>query len=271
MPVETLWVEGNLDSEVFGWVLGGQGFVIRQGGSKNQLGMRVKWDREANPTRKIYFLRDRDFRVGTMEGRIDPYEDRLADGSLVGWHLCRHEMESYLMEPMLLGRTLNRDLAEIEAALMEAAAQIRHYAAARWVVGSLRPQVPFNYDLSTAPEGLGEYQLPESLDRSAQESWCRRHVAIFRDRTVAALSEDSLDEQIAKQFEFFTAKALQSVESILYWFPGKSLLTAVALKLGFVKGAGDLLPKIKSNLIKEPDILRDLSEFQTLLLRMSEV
>ena len=154
MPVNQLFVEGNLESEVLTPIFKGSP-VVRQGGSKNSLKPRAATERRENRVNAGY-LRDRDFDFDPPADTTAPTIDGRDKSTPVGWRWCRHEIENYLIEPSLVAEAITIPTADFEQVLRDVGTEIRSYQAARWTVGCVRRSLPPHYDLKTRPEGLNE-------------------------------------------------------------------------------------------------------------------
>lgn len=205
---------------------------IEGGGSKGSLKPKTQDAREKNIA--ACYLRDRDFDAEPPADRSRPIEhshDRhRPDRPVLGWTWCRHEIESYLLDPRLIaaaGGLAERDVAD---ALLAAARQIQHYTAARWTVGALRGGLLLPRELSTRPESLkNTMQVPADCSRSASSKWALELTTSFRDRTASALAVT----EVETTYDRYTTRlsTLTAVEDILSWHSGKDLFAALAPSL----------------------------------------
>jgi len=184
VPVAKLFIEGNLESEVLNPILQGNP-VLQRGGSKNSLRPRAFTERRENQVAAGY-LRDRDFDFDPPVDLSKPTVDSDDGGVPVGWRWCRHEIENYLIDPVVVSEAMAWPTREIEEALHQAARKIRDYEAARWTVGIVRRELPPQYELRTRPDGLNEIDLPPALDSAAVNAWASNNIQNHRGRIVAA-------------------------------------------------------------------------------------
>ena len=111
MPIIKLFIEGNLESEVLYPILQGSP-VLQQGGSKDSLKPRARAARQENHQVAAGYLRDRDFDFDPPTDLSKPTVD-CEEGSLpIGWRWCRHEIENYLIEPVLVSEVMSWPVAE---------------------------------------------------------------------------------------------------------------------------------------------------------------
>lgn len=194
MPVSKLLVEGELDATLLGAVLKGRPPVTR-GGSKNALKPKVMEERKGNLASTVCYIRDRDFDVDPPADRSRPGVHASSAAGALGWHWCRHEMENYLLEPAIVTRATACDDAAYRAALLDAAAALLHYEAARAAVGTTRRSLPPHYAFETRPDGVGDDipRLPAALQADAMTAWAREHAARFRDRICPQLDPSAVE------------------------------------------------------------------------------
>lgn len=134
MPVARLFVEGDLDAEVIASLLVTEllRVVVEKGGPKRSLPPKARDARKKGV--QACYLRDRDFDFDPPADLTRPSVDRPVDklkGDVLGWRWCRHELESYLLEPRLVAQATNWDEAAYSAELLRAAQYIQSYTAAR--------------------------------------------------------------------------------------------------------------------------------------------
>ncbi len=228
MPIATLFVEGVLEVQLLAPILLGDP-VPQQGGSKNSLKARAGTERRENKIAAGY-LRDRDFDFDPPEDLTRPTLDSTFQDTGVpfGWRWCRHEIENYLIDPAVVTEATGWSRAEIEDALRQAAAQVRHYEAARWTIGVVRRALPPHYKLETRPDGLNEFDLPPAIDTIAVNAWALDSIADHRKpietATAPAAVQASLDAYAARFDDAFVAET----GKVLVWFAGKDLLAGLA-------------------------------------------
>ncbi len=229
MPVSLLYVEGNLDAELLGPLCAGAPAVRAAKASKNALAPIVRRERDGG-NEFAYYVRDRDFDFEPPGDLSRPVVDRqdTARNRVLGWHWCRHEIESYLVDPALVVAALDIETTSYEAALFEAGRSIVHYEAARWAVGTARRSLPPNYKLNTRPEDAEnvEFHLPADMSREACHDWALTHASVFGDRVGEALAEESVESTFLQAEARFDSVA-QDTAGLLLWFAGKDLLKAM--------------------------------------------
>jgi len=232
MPVTQLLVEGHLDVQLLSPFLCGSPVVTMEG-SKTTLASLARGLRRSQKSTAICYLRDRDF-----DYEPDPIgkltlDKKAEDGSPLGWHWSRHEIESYLLEPNVVAAAVKWPASEYIPALKEAALSIFDYEAARWVIGAIRSHLPPNYKLQTRPEKLANYQLPKDITAMASRAWMCQEIASFRDGLYFHLEESTIRQVFEEKQRFLKKTVLSSSDSeqTLSWFSGKDLLAALREKL----------------------------------------
>jgi len=101
MPVNKLLVEGELDQQLLSAVCKGDPFVEAALASKNALAPRVR-DERRKGLQGVFYLRDRDYDTEPPTDITSPSKD---DGDL-GWRWCRHSIENYMLDPLIVCPTL---------------------------------------------------------------------------------------------------------------------------------------------------------------------
>ena len=251
MSVNTLFVEGNLESEVLNPILKGSP-VLRQGGSKNSLKPRAATERRENKVNAGY-LRDRDF--DPPADTTAPTIDGLYESTPFGWRWCRHEIENYLIEPSLVSAAISVSIADFEQVLRDVGTELRNYQAARWTVGCVRRLLPPHYDLKTRPEGLNEIDLPVDLSNAATKTWASTSVESHR-LPITAATDPAAVRTLFDQFVVrFDTAFISDVSNVLLWFSGKDLLAAMGGRLssmGFVN-PGKFRAAVRDWIIANPE------------------
>ena len=141
MPVSHLLVEGTLDMEVFAPLFAGNPIVGPRPTSKGSLAPRAR-DLRRDSGWTACYIRDRDFDFLPPVDLSQPTTDTTDGGTPLGWRWCRHEIENYLIDPGVIHAALGWNRAAFEARLVDAARSIKHYQAARWVIGLARHVLP---------------------------------------------------------------------------------------------------------------------------------
>jgi hypothetical protein len=176
----------------------------------------------------VGYIRDRDFDFEPPEDQTRPTVDRADEKGPFGWRWCRHEIESYLLDPQIVAPAspLNRD--EYVDALVDAAGRIRHDQIARWVIGSARRTLPPRYDLTTRPAGFErDFHLPVDMNAAPIFQWAKQHGADFLAPVVGSLSPAALDAAIGERSGLITDAHLGDFSEVLTWCSAKDLLAAL--------------------------------------------
>jgi len=226
MPIAKLFIEGNLESEILNPILQGTP-VIQRGGSKNSLRPRARAERNENKINAGY-LRDRDFDYDPPEDISKPTLDCEDAGTPFGWRWCRHEIENYLVEPLVVNEAMSWPIDEIEQAIREVAREIRIYEAARWSVGTVRRALPPHYEMKTRPDYLNEIALPEAMDREAVSEWASTTIEEHRERIDKATDADDFRRSFEAFVSHFNDAFIEDVSNVLLWFSGKDILAGMA-------------------------------------------
>jgi hypothetical protein len=269
MPVSLLLVEGDLDLQVLRPIFGGSP-VVEVGGSKYSLAPRSRSLRTEKKT-PVCYLRDRDFDSEPATDISQPTVDRrLDDGTVLGWRWCRHEIESYLIDPELVADATGWDKTGYAMALGEAARGIRQYQVARWVVGQARRSLPPNYELTTKPEELGyhEYRLPGDPTDPASMRWAREHMSRYFARIQQILATEAIEASIAARQATLTEPVLTDPATTLVWCSGKDLLAALQpwLQAGHGLGVKTFLNMMRDWVMAHPDVIpQRIPEWEGLL------
>lgn len=253
MPITKLYIEGNIESEILNPILQGSP-VLQQGGSKNALRPRARAERQENRVAAGY-LRDRDFDFDPPVDLSTPSVDDKEGEIPYGWRWCRHEIENYLLEPALVSEAMGWPDNEIEAAIRQAARNIRNYQAARWTVGVVRRSLPPQYELRTRPDGLSDIALPAGLDRRSVEGWAVDNIRTHRERIVATTDPLWIQETFDDFSVRFDADFLSDAAKILLWFSGKDILAGLDdwLKAKATANAGLFRANIRDWIIANPE------------------
>ncbi len=253
MPIAKLFVEGTVDFQVLTPILAGNP-VLQQGGSKYSLRPRAATERRENKVEAGY-LRDRDFDFDPPNDTSHPTADASDAKGPFGWRWCRHEIESYLIDPGVVSEVIGSGVGDVEDAIRSAGAAIRYYEAARWTVGVVRRSLPPQYDLRTRPEGLSDIELPSALTIAAASEWARDSIEAYRrpltNVTAVAVVQESFDGFAERFDDVFVADVTQ----ILLWFSGKDLLAGMAdwLSTRAIGNPGLLRARVRDWIIANPE------------------
>lgn len=201
---------------------------IEGGGSKGSLKPKT-WDARGKGI-VACCLRDRDFDADPPADSSRPVEHardtRTSGARALGWTWCRHEIESYLLEPRLVAAACGLAETDVTAALLTASQRLLHYTAARWTVGALRRDLLPPRELSTRPAHLkNTIQVPDDCSHAASSRWAFTLVASFRERTAAALAAPAV-EALYERYAAHLA-GLTRADEVLLWHSGKDLLAAL--------------------------------------------
>lgn len=230
MPVRDLLVEGDLDNIILTAVLRGRP-TVKTGGTKTALKPRAEDERRQRKV-TVCYIRDRDFDFDPPNDRSrpEPHTRVQAGGAeVLGWYWCRHEMESYLLEPAIVARAIGCDEASYREALTGAARRIRDYQAARGAIGATRQSLPPSFKFQTLPDEIPDdsLRLPADLSPEAVSSWARDHASRFRDRLCPQLDPAAIQRVIDQRRARLSDEVLGSSAEILVWFSGKDLMSAL--------------------------------------------
>ncbi len=230
MPVNVLLLEGKLDGEVLGPVLAGNP-TIETDCPKGSLGPRCL-DQRRNGTPDVCYLRDRDYDYEPPAILTEPTVDRVSAGIIWGWRWCRHEIESYLLDPAVVSAATGWDQATYSAELVAAGRLIRNYQIARWCIGQVKRTVPPITRLPGRPATFGgDFQLPADLTAASTAQWARDVVADFRALVSAVIEPTAFDQILVNRAAQLTDAVLSTPETVLTWCSGKDLFTALGLWL----------------------------------------
>ncbi len=282
MPVSTLYVEGGgqdpIDLSILHALLGGRPLVV-PGGSKGSLRPRARNAREENSRVFACYLRDRDFDADPPIDRSAPVVDCHLQGNsgpALGWHWCRHEIESYLIDPRLVAAASTIPEATLAAALQAAAIDLQVYAAARWAIGVARRTMPSSGTLATRPAAFAGHEfrtLKVEYDEHELPEWLRDSLRQYRDLTDTALADSVLRGLLKDHIDRLAHAIHGSIEDILVWFPGKDLMAALAPSVyrGFAASPAELRQKLRNWVRSHPDQALELfPEWQALRERLRQ-
>ncbi|HEU4965233.1 MAG TPA: hypothetical protein VFV52_15500 [Bacilli bacterium] len=231
MAVAKLYVEGDLDRQLFVRLLAGLPGVASAGGKDLA---RQKTARERGNGLRTYYLRDRDF-------DYDPtYRDEarplIEYDQVMGWYWSRHEIENYLLEPQLLARAFGGRVTaeEVEQELLAAAQRIRFYQMARWAVGRVRrfQNFPNPRKIQTKhPSCPNDYQLPVNMDYGSCSDWATTSTESFLQTVLQNVNQDAIQSYLAANYEDFTLEKCQDLKWVLHTFSGKDLFGSLRVWL----------------------------------------
>jgi hypothetical protein len=222
MPVAVLLVEGELDEQVLvSWKP--PRMTVERGGPKGSLQPATR-DRRKKVV-DTYYLRDRDFDFEPPDDLTRPTAD-----SALGFRWCRHEIENYLLEPALVAQAVPSYQSTYTEALLAAGQTLRHYTAARWVMGTVRRSLPPLRELPTRPTELSnEIKLPTHCSEASCDAWAHELAESFLQRITPVLGRDAISAMLTERKQRLVS--LQKPEDVLLWHSGKDLLAALGPSL----------------------------------------
>jgi hypothetical protein len=228
MPVNLLFVEGNLDSEILAAVFAGS-LLVRRGGSKDGLAPQARYEREQNRVKAAY-LRDRDFDHEPPPDYHTVTVDRQDGDTVLGWRWARHEIENYLLDPAIVERAIGISGRDWSTTLTEVAARIRWYQIARWTIGQVRRVLPPSHQLRTRPADLKkkELALPALTDEPFSREWCLTAIAEFLAQVAGKMSPECVEANVNRYSSILTEENLGNIETTLAWCSGKDLLAGLS-------------------------------------------
>jgi hypothetical protein len=232
MPVTKLIVEGELDSQVLFGILNGRPVVVAGLCSKQSLAPRTRDERKHLGGPTVVYLRDRDFDYDPPTDVSEPTIDKREGAGVLGWRWCRHEIENYLIDPVLVRSAMDWESETYAKDLVDAAKRIRHYQIARWVIGSARRSVPPAYDLRTRPGDLyrRDIGLPEDLSERWCIEWAQTQLSQFLGQLTTSLGREAVEESI-KSWTAQIDGALATPDGVLLVYSGKDVLASLAPQL----------------------------------------
>lgn len=268
MQIRKLLVEGELDQELLTPVTEGKPVVELVGG-KGSIVPRARWERKDKDNHCVY-IRDRDFDYEPDVSVIGPIEHKKHNGSVLGWHWNRHELENYMIDPAIVTKAVVVAREDYENALIEAGLSIIHYQAACWAVGKVRSKLPPSYKLETHPTGIDrdKFQLPTDCSEKRSREWLSEHVGEFRTEILPLMEPTSLSDTFESRNAQFLEPEFMTVENILLWFSGKDLLAALGewLNNNHRGNPGDFRKILRDWMMREPDrVLELLEEWKNLV------
>jgi len=258
MNIYELLVEGKTESQVINAIKASTNtnILIERKGSKDTLPTEVMYERSSKKRNDIYLLRDRDFDFDVSEGIFTP-QPLMKNGTLLGWHWCRHEMENYLLEPELVCKAIpHLKIEDYLEALTSTAEKIRFYVSARWTIGyaKRKTHIPPYYSLRTKPELRGEFSLPDNLEEEAVQLWMREEASTFYEKINKVLSVSSLNEKYLYYKEYLSIEKCKDIPSVLHNFPGKNLFAGLTTWLALYQlDPGKLKGYIINYVTKNPE------------------
>ncbi|HLO84216.1 MAG TPA: DUF4435 domain-containing protein [Nostocaceae cyanobacterium] len=270
MPISFLYCEGNgksYDIILLSKILLNTKCKIIPLGGRNFI-EKIIADRTVNPNLAGIVDRDFDDYNFTPTNTPIPYNYQ---GIQVGWKWERKEIENYLIDPLVVQRTIRNRIPSMEAyreALEKAARQIAVYAAARTALASFKFKNCWGDKIENVFSS--NHFFPRSLNREACEQNIREIVNQNKgDRIVTA-------ENVLNRFEELIPLFKDGVyfENYLTFFAGKDLLCAMKddlKKFGFQPTARGLnspipvfLERIITRITPAEDVWTWLPEWQAL-------
>ncbi|RKZ55446.1 MAG: hypothetical protein DRQ99_29965, partial [Candidatus Parabeggiatoa sp. nov. 3] len=163
----------------------------------------------------------------TTYQQLQPF---IENGQVIGWHWCRHEIENYLLEPLIVQSAFpNIDGAHYQIQLRTAAYHIRFYEAARWIIGIAKRSLPPHYDLQTRPCEFNKKEIAIFKDCSEKSTytWLQDSMGYFYSRTSKIFFPELISADYHSFKDQFNQDFCQEIEKVLLWFSGKDLLAAM--------------------------------------------
>ncbi len=226
MPVNILLIEGKLDGEVLGPVLAGNP-TIETDCPKGSLGPRCL-DQRRYGIPDVCYLRDRDYDYEPPAVLIEPIVDRVSAGITLGWRWCRHEIESYLLDPAVVAAATGWDQAAYSTELVASGRRIRNYQIARWCIGQVKRKLPPITLLPGRPVAFGgDFQIPADLTAASTAQWARDVVAEFRALVSTVIEPIAFDQILVDRAAQLNDALISTPELVLSWCSGKDLFTAL--------------------------------------------
>ncbi|WP_169829369.1 hypothetical protein [Desulfatibacillum aliphaticivorans] len=205
-----------------------------------------------------------------MDRPTEDQSDKRFTPTLLGWRWSRHSMENYMLEPGIICAALSQDLDVYRDALIQGGDAIKYYQAARWAIGKVRQSLPPSYKLQTGVDEKKDFLIPvkDELSRDKSNRWLIDQVQTFATQILPKLEQAAIVKSFDEYANLFEAQVINSHSSILTYFSGKDLMTALKpwwspLK---IQGPGDFRARIRDWMIANPEsVLGFLPEWQVLL------
>ncbi|NMO14795.1 hypothetical protein HPC49_17285 [Pyxidicoccus fallax] len=202
--------------------------VVDIGGPKGSLKPKARDRRVSNKIQACY-VRDRDFDFDPPLDLARPTEDSRhgTPSTILGWRWCRHELENYLLEPLLVAAATGWNEADYSQALLGAARSITPYTASRWVMGVARRSLPPFKELPTRPDAVSnnEIRIPSDCSEKASSDWVRQQIELFRQQVDSSLAANVIQASFDLYLQRLSAQS--QPHEILVWHSGKDLLAAM--------------------------------------------
>ncbi|MDQ1354927.1 MAG: hypothetical protein QG657_5236 [Acidobacteriota bacterium] len=231
MPVSVLFCEGGPNSpdiRVLSKLLSGL-CLIKDSGGKYGMGDRIITWREAREKRNSLDiccgLLDGDFIADWETPKNEPYRWESSDKKIhFGWRWERKEIENYLIDPVVVEKSLVKksfDIVAYKQALIRARNLIAIYQAARTALSTNRSR--FNPLASAFGKECGreKHLFPAALD----EESCKKGILENIDKYRKTQSVD--EKSVLNSFEMYKSECLeggQRFNDFLHAFSGKDLL-----------------------------------------------
>ncbi|MCD6305953.1 MAG: hypothetical protein J7M32_06650 [Deltaproteobacteria bacterium] len=232
MPVSLLLCEGgnnSPDARLLGKLLAGL-CEIRPMGGKYGMGERIKARREVIGENAVFGLLDGDFQENWEQPQNRP-RDWIIRGNeneiLLGWRWERKEIENYLIDPVVVQRSLGKQApgeGEYQQALESARDEIAVYQAARVALSACRPRFRDLPSSFGKPRGKEKHTFPDELHEEACRAGLETVVAGHQDSQLVTV------EQVNEKFEELLPEFQPNGERFQHFlsaFAGKDLLWAM--------------------------------------------
>ncbi len=200
------------------------------------------------------------------------------EGVQIGWKWQRKEIENYLIDSVVVQRTIRNKIPSMDsyrAALDEAAREIATYTAARYALDYFK--FPNSWGESIQKNVFGsEHSFPRSKNKKACQTKIREIVQ--NKKEVRIVTADAVLEKFEELLPSFSSGGFH-FEHYLTFFAGKDLLCSMENKLkefGFqAKASGvnspipDFLDQVFRKLEREEEVWRWLPEWEELRLQFT--
>lgn len=230
MPVNLLFCEGvssSPDIRVLSSVLQGVAGEVRASGGKYGLGTRILAYRESLQTDKVAGVLDGDFVDNWQVPRPAPRQWATNEGTVLGWRWQRKEIENYLIDPVVVSRSLaagapNPD--NYREVLEHAVGHLAHYEAARTALSLSRRRFQELPSCWGPVHAFDRHPFPQNLTDQACRDALRATVEAHA--TAQEVTFDQVNARYEQILPEFTAGGVRR-RDYLWSFAGKDLLIAM--------------------------------------------
>jgi len=233
MPVSLLLCEGSAsspDARVLNRILLGLGAIQPLGG-KYGMGERIKARRDVLRQNTVFGLLDGDFLAEWETPTCRPRPWIGSDQTVFGWRWERKEIENYLIDPEVVGRSLGQTApnnGDYQIALERARDRVSTYQAARLALVVHRPRFQPMANAFGRERGALGHLMPDDFSENTCLEGIRQTVGEHNDQQAIVMSAVESEFQTRRP-ECETGGARFS--HFLTSFSGKDLLHAMSLDL----------------------------------------